>query len=114
MTRHGAIAPVLTAAALVLAAAALPWHPALALTTETYQVTPNGRYNLSDPGAVPDRLRGNLSQERDGSGSTDGRAPGLTFGSPDSGTLTFSVGPTQSSDPFRDRFMRFGPPPGSR
>ena len=114
MTNRGALAPVLLtvlfAALLALAAGVAVPRPALALTLETPLTNPDGSPNFADDkNSKYDRFRNNLSGQSDDNGGHPGS---FTFGSSDSGSFTFSVGPMQrSSDPFHnDRFFRLGPP----
>jgi hypothetical protein len=85
------------AAGVILALGVVRPHPALALSTETFQLNPNGGSNFLDPDQkVYQQYRNNEDALSGSSGdNTGGNSRGLTFGSPDSG-FSMSIGRTDN------------------
>jgi hypothetical protein len=113
LIRRGTRAPALLAA-VVLAAGAVLAQPALALSLETAPANPDGSVKFGDQGQKLDRYNDrSLSDRNDLQSDRDNQPRGLTFGSPETGQFSFTVGPGRTADPFNNsRFFRLGPPGG--
>jgi hypothetical protein len=110
LTKRSRRAPALLAA-VMLAGVCLA-QPALALSLETAPANPDGSVKFGDQGQKLDRYNDrSLSDRNDLQSDRDNQPHGLTFGSPETGQFSFTVGPTQNNDPFNNsRLFRLGPP----